>query len=269
MAMQTISILGGGNMGFALASRIVDTYSVTIIEGSSQRRTYLAETLPKADCVASPDVLHKSPPDLIVLAIKPQDFSSIASTLPKNAPYLSLLAGIPLSVLKSRLQTKKIARIMPSLTATIGKAVTGYCIDPSDAEDSAFVALTQSVAKRLGTLIVVPEALIPVITALSGSGIAFVFQFIHDLAMAAVSEGLPYPSAVNIIHEMLLGAALYAKEQHEQGNNAVDLITRVCSPAGTTIAGIKALNEGQSATTLQKAVHAVVQRSKDMESLAE
>lgn len=266
MKNKRIVILGGGNMGYAIASRILNSYSVRIIEASTERRAYIAKELPKLECLESFEFAEDFPYDLVVLAIKPQDFLHIAATLPRNTSYLSVLAGIPLRVLKKELQSEKIARIMPSLTAKIGKAVTGYCIDSEQFTDAAFVSLTQSIASSLGTLVIVPESLIPAVTALSGSGIAFVFRFIHDFAMAAVAEGIAYPTALSLVQEVLLGAVLYTKEQGTEGKTPVELITKVCSPGGTTIAGIQALDALGFSPALQKAVSAVVSRSKEMES---
>ncbi len=264
MKKKNIIVVGGGTMGYAIAKNISDDYATTIVEKSMERRTYIERHSPQITCTS--DHPQYAPDDLIILAIKPQDFHNLTDVMPKNAKYLSIIAGISLSKLHNALQSDYIARIMPSLTARISMAVTGYCVKETTKKYTEFITLTKDIASTLGEIVELSEKLIPAITALSGSGIAFVFRFIHELAMAGVAEGIPYPKSLEIAHDTILGAAEYSKQHCTKGGNPIELITQVCSPAGTTVAGLQKLDEHGFATALQKAVHAVVDRSFEIES---
>jgi pyrroline-5-carboxylate reductase len=201
--------------------------------------------------------------DVVVLAIKPQDVGPMVERLAPISGELnlvSILAGTKLSTFTDKLSTTNIARFMPSLAAKVGKAVVGVSF-AEGAEDD-FRDATLEVARAMGTPQEVPEKLMSAITGVSGSGIAFTFEFIHSLALGATRSGLPYPQALEAALDVLEGATALIRET---GEHPVSLASRVASPAGTTVEGLTALEEGGFSAAVIDAVSRAATRASELE----
>ena len=109
---------------------------------------------------------------------------------------------------------------------------------------------------------VIPEKLMAAITGLSGSGIAFVFHFVHALALGGVREGFPYPQALEHALDTIDGATALLRST---GDHPIAFESRVCSPAGTTIEGVKALEKGGFTDAVLEAVSASARRAHELE----
>ena len=110
-----------------------------------------------------------------------------------------------------------------------------------------------------------PESLFPAFIGISGSGIAYFFEMFHQMAMAGVKEGIPYPEALSIARDTAISAA---EVQKSTETNAIELETKVCSAAGTTIEGIKALQDGGFASAVMNAVESAASKSVELEAKA-
>jgi pyrroline-5-carboxylate reductase len=202
--------------------------------------------------------------DAILLGVKPQLLAQVAPQVETLAGpgtiLISILAGAELSVLAERFpRAGGLIRIMPNLAAALGKspiAMTARGLD-EQGRRAAFELLTP-----LGTPEWIDEDEFDLVTALAGSGPAFVYRFIDALAVAAAALGLPEDKARRLALAMVEGAAaLAATSAHDPG----ELARRVASPGGVTQAGLDALDEGDSLRLLvEKTLRAARDRSAEM-----
>lgn len=264
MTISTVGLLGAGFMGSALARAVASTPSVTvaIYDPDGTRASTLAATLPNARAVATPE--HLRDVDALIIAVKPQDLAAatppFADPPPIAAPVISCLAGTPIATLRDHFPGRPIVRIMPNLAADVGRAATAISFDES-MDDDARRAI-QSLLSPIGALFPVKERLMSAMTGLSGSGIAFVWQFIDAMAMGGVHAGVPYPQALEVVREVVTGAValLEAHSVHPR-----EMVSRVCSPNGTTIRGVHALADGRFDATVAAAVVAAAERADEFE----
>ena len=257
---MTYTLIGFGNMGLALFDGLGKAHQGRIVEPKADRRA-LAEARGAAVFTSlSAEAAEAS--DAVIVAIKPQDAGILAEQreILKDYPIISILAGTTTSRIAEITGSSQIVRLMPSLAAAVGAAVVG--VSPGEGTDRTVTALAVSVAEALGRPFEIPERLMPAITGLSGSGIAFVYAFVHAMALGGTKAGIPYATSVDIAFELLRGAY----ETHKAtGEPPMETVTKVCSPAGTTINGIQALAEYNFDAALVAAVNAAADRAKELE----
>ncbi|MFP4373372.1 MAG: pyrroline-5-carboxylate reductase [Spirochaetaceae bacterium] len=263
--LQRVGLIGYGNMGEAIICGLKarnPELEIGVVEVSDERRAAAVEAHGARDFTDS--LAHLvSFSDVVVLAIKPQDVGAMVERLAPVSGELklvSILAGTKLSRFTDALSTRNIARFMPSLAAKVGKAVVGVSF--AEGAKSSFRDAALEVARAMGTPQEVPEKLMSAITGLSGSGIAFTFEFIHSLALGATRSGLPYPQALEAALDVLEGATALVRET---GEHPVSLAGRVASPAGTTIEGLTALEEGGFSAAVIDAVSRAAARASELE----
>ena len=249
-------ILGCGNMGGAMLAGWlrggIDPSRFTIVDPQlpeAPAGVTLLRALP-ADEHSTGESF-----DAILLGVKPQLLDAVAPSLaPLVRPetvLLSILAGVELSSLAARFpQAGGIVRIMPNLAAAIGKSPMGLA-----GQNQAGAALDPATQAKISALLLplgtaewlAQESLIDAVTALGGSGPAFVYRFLDALAQGGAEIGLPADQALRLALSMVEGAAaLAAASEHPPA----ELARRVASPGGTTEAGLKVLDEDQAITTL-------------------
>lgn len=200
----------------------------------------------------------------IVLAVKPQVLPSV---LREIAPYvtreqlvISIAAGVPIARIVEGLSGHgRIVRAMPNTPAMVGEGATAISAAPgATAED---VAEAEALFGSVGTVVQVPEPLMDAVTGLSGSGPAYAFIAIEALSDAGVRAGLPRDVATKLAAQTLLGASKLALTTGEHPGKLKDMVT---SPAGTTIAGVAALERGGLRSALMAAVEAATARAKEL-----
>jgi pyrroline-5-carboxylate reductase len=207
--------------------------------------------------------------DVVVLAVKPQSMASVLAELRPliTADHLvvSVAAGVSLATLANGLgDDRRIARAMPNTPALVGEGAAAYCLGPASKDgDGAIVA---SCLEAIGKAFRVPEGQIDAVTGLSGSGPAFVYVMIEALADGGVRVGLPRELALALASQTVLGSARMVLET---GQHPGLLKDQVASPAGTTIAGLHALERGGVRAALMDAVQAAYGRSVELAALAE
>lgn len=202
--------------------------------------------------------------DLVLLSVKPQVFSKVApglsACLTPGQVILSIMAGKSLSDLSAGLgEDAAVVRAMPNMPALVGEGITGYC--PNARVTDAQLTLAVSVIKAFSEAEAVPENLMSVVTSVSGSSPAFVFMFIEALADGAVAEGMPRAQALHFAAQTVLGSA---KAVLASGKHPGELKDMVCSPAGTTIAGVAALESRAFRSAVIEAVRAAAERAKEL-----
>jgi pyrroline-5-carboxylate reductase len=253
-------------MGFSLASAIRERHSQVefgVVEKYQPHRERSISVLGAQDFTDSPGDLA-SWSDVVILAVKPQDLSTVGDGLRGTlgtTPVVSMLAGTSIDRIADALATERIIRIMPNLAAEIGRAVIGF--SAAAAVEAEVADAARTLLSSAGLLVEVPEHLMATITAISGSGIAFVFEFIHAMAMGGVSEGLPYRQALSATLEVVASAAALIEKSDVHPE---EMVSRVCSPGGTTIAGVRALADGKFQGTLMEAMARSAARSRELES---
>jgi len=260
--MKKIGIIGFGNMGTALATGLKGTGAFDIlISEKKPERIEAASKIPGLKAVQLPALIDSS--DIIVIAVKPQEltllFKEIAG-LTRDKKIISIVAGKKISFFKDQLHTGKVARFMPNLAASEGKALVG--ISFSEQADDGFMKDCLNVAGAIGAPCELPESLMPAVTGLSGSGIAFVFAFIHAMALGGVSSGIAYPTSLTIALKTIEGALAVMEKKKE---NPVELLSKVISPAGTTIRGVAALEKEGLTYAVIKAIESATARAAELE----
>lgn len=263
--MKTLGLIGFGNMGEALvkgASAAVPGLRFLVSESDPVKRDRAVGVYGAADRTESMRGLFAES-DAVILAVKPQDLPSLVKKIGPHAAgkrIISVLAGKTTAFVMESTGAAQVARFMPNLAAGVSKAVVGVCY--SDSADDEFRRESLEIAGGLGTAVVLPERLMPAVTGVSGSGIAFALQFLHAMALGGTKTGIPYDTSLSIALGVAEGAAALVRET---GSNPVDLVSRVCSPAGTTIEGIYELERGGFTPAVIAAVEAAAERSSELE----
>jgi pyrroline-5-carboxylate reductase len=258
MAFSKILIVGCGNM----AGAMLDGW---LAAGSAPKRFIVADPASR-ELPAGVRKLNKLPPegqfDAILLGVKPQVLAEVAPEVEalagQQTVVLSVLAGVELAVLAEHFpRAKALVRVMPNLAAALGKSPIALAAHGPADRDAIFELLAP-----LGTPEWIDEAHFDLITALAGSGPAFVYRFIDALAAAATELGLSQDTARRLSLAMVEGAAaLAASSPHDPS----ELARRVTSRGGTTQAGLEALDEGgQLRLLLEKTLRAARDRSAEL-----
>ena len=255
-----IGCIGTGAMGGAIMRAICKKYDVKNIKVTDKNvelgKAFANET--GATFVSTnKEVLDA---DYIFLAVKPQFlsdvFAEIAGCIPTNAVVISMAAGVKLEKLENWAPKARFVRMMPNVCAQIGQAMTAITFKENiKAEEAATV---KEILSSAGKVEQVPEKLMDCVTAVSGSGPAFVFMFIEALADAAVRCGMPRAQAYTYAAQTVYGSAGMVLES---GKHPAVLKDMVCSPAGTTIEGVAALEKNNFRNAVIEAVTAACDRS--------
>jgi pyrroline-5-carboxylate reductase len=267
MDAPAVSLIGAGQMGAALvrgwleAVRKGGGLSLTVHDPAFNPQ--LEEELDRAGVVMNP--ADTGPADVVVLAVKPQQFGESAAQAraaigPKTL-VVSIMAGVPLSALARVLETDRTIRAMPNVAGQIGRGVTAYVASAAcTAEDKS---LAEQLLLPLGAVEPIgQERLMDVVTAVSGSGPAYVFLLTEVLAAAAELEGLDPAIAMRLARQTVAGAGALLLES---GETPASLRKSVTSPGGTTQAALDVLQAGDGlAPLLRRAVSAAANRSREL-----
>jgi pyrroline-5-carboxylate reductase len=260
--MRKIGIIGFGNMGSALASGLKErNYELAASDTKPERRKAAARDFGLKTFEDKRELIEFS--EALVLTVKPQELEGLieeTKDLTKGKRIISIIAGRRIETLSQAFSTDAVSRFMPNLAARYGMAMVGVSFGP--ATDETFRKACLSIAGALGVPCEIPETLMPAITGLSASGIGFVFAFLHALSMAGVATGFAYSKAREIAIKTVEGAV---RLMQEEDANPVDLMLRVASPAGTTVAGIASLEKNAFAHSVIEAVTRAAERARDLE----
>jgi pyrroline-5-carboxylate reductase len=262
-----IGFIGAGNMAEALMKGIISAGIAAkdeVIAGEviKERREIIARDLNVK--VTSDNVEVARSAQILLLAIKPQQMPTVLEEL---KPYLgpehliiSIAAGIKISYIESRLNAGvRVVRVMPNQPCLVGASASAFALGKfARSEDKDFVL---KVLKSVGLAMPVDEKLLDAVTGLSGSGPAFVYLVIEAMADGGVLSGLPRDIAVKLAAQTVLGAA---KTVLETGIHPAAGKDMVASPAGTTIEGLRVLEEAGVRGAFIDAVEAATKRSTEL-----
>lgn len=263
---RPLLLVGGGNMGGALArgwlAAGLDAAALWVVE---PRGGQAVPFVPAEQVVPAAEALPAAlAPALIVLAVKPQVMAGVLAPLRPlvdgGAGVLSIAAGIRAATLQAGLGgDARIVRAMPNTPAAVGEGVSVAVPSGPVGEDDR--ALADALLAAAGAVVwVADEALLDGVTAVSGSGPAYVFHLVEALAAAGIGAGLPEALATELAERTVLGAAALMKQS---GQSAQDLRRQVTSPQGTTAAALDVLMGEDGLTRLMtRAVRAAADRSR-------
>ncbi len=260
-----LGVIGGGVMGEALLSRLIfrgvyQPEQVLVSDPSESRRDWMTMTYGVQVTDTNQQVVEQA--QQVLLAIKPQVFSSVVAALSPVQPeqlVVSILAGMPLSRLEMAFPQQPVVRAMPNTPATVGAGMTAIAPGQYAMEDHLKQARTMF--ESVGEVVEVPESLMDAVTGLSGSGPGYVAVLIEALTDGGVLVGLPRAIAQKLAIQTVKGTAelLQTSDLHP-----AQLKDRVTSPGGTTIAGIAQLEDAGVRAALIRAVQQSCARSQEL-----
>lgn len=263
----SIALVGAGAMGGALVRGWIEAVrkggglTLTVVEPHFD--PVLERDLDTVGAILNPPA--PGPVDVLVLAVKPQVYPSAVEASKRfvgpETRVMSVMAGVTTETLCRDFATQRVIRCVPNTPARIGRGVTAYVTTPACTNEDR--ALVEQLLEPLGTVEpVAAERLMDVVTAVSGSGPAYVFLLAEVLAAAAEQEGLDKDTAMRLASRTVAGAGALMLET---GDSPSALRKQVTSPGGTTEAALDVLGAGDGlGPLLRRAVSAAAQRSRDL-----
>lgn len=239
-----------------LSSGAVEPGSLAIVELSESARDQLTRLFPKSNILSSPGAASST-----ILAVKPGDVESLITKLPDESKQrvLSIAAGVSTAALEVWLGGKvPVIRAMPNTPAMMGAGMTALCAGRFCSESD--LEWAGRLMSGVGKVVVVKEALFDAVTAVSGSGPAYIFLVAEAMIDAAISEGLSFDLASQLVTQTIYGAASMLI-----GNESPTKLRHdVTSPGGTTAKGVGALEEQALRAAFSQAISAASKRSKEI-----
>jgi pyrroline-5-carboxylate reductase len=259
--MMRMAIIGCGNMGTGLAEQLSPFHELFLYDRDWNWTQELAHKV-KGKAYENP-IKAVEQADLILLAVKPQNLKELAysfgNRLHSNQIVVSLLAGTPLSILKSYFPQSTLVRMMPNLALRYGMGVIGL-VDSPDLSIELKKEL-QDLLSPLGLIYWLKENLIDSLTSLTGSGPAFVLTLIEAMIEAGIAMGFQAQDAQELILQMLQGTLTLLQKT---GKHPAELKWHIASPGGTTIAGLRALEKGNVRSGILETFLAAHQKSREL-----
>ena len=267
MAQLKIGFLGAGKMATALArgfvhAKIVSGKQIVASARSETTRKIFAKATGGKVFAANLEVLKSA--NVVILGMKPDQvggaLAEISGAFTKNQLVISIAAGVTLAKLEAALPAgARVVRVMPNTPALVGAGASAFALGKN-----ATVAdgeLAKKLLSAVGLALLVKENLLDAVTGLSGSGPAYVYQFLEALSDGGVAAGLPRDVATRLAAQTVLGGA---KMVLETGIHPGALKDQVTSPGGTTIEGLHELEKGKLRATVMSAVRSATEKSKKL-----
>lgn len=250
--------MGEAILAGALDRGVFVASDVTVVELIAERREDLAARYGVATAAAAGDALTAA--DLVLLAVKPQEFHSLSGRLASDALLMSIMAGVRIASLAEHFGHDRIVRVMPNTPAAVNAGMSVWAATESvdEGQRETVRALLGAVGQEL---FVNDEGKLDMATALSGSGPAYVFLFIEALIDAGMAIGLTAEEAEAMTMQTLAGSAAYAQVSDFP---PATLRERVTSKGGTTAAGLAELDRGDFRALIEACVRAACERSREL-----
>lgn len=266
-----IGIIGFGNMGSSIAERLKKEYPLFVFDKDKEKTCHLSGLGVSQNAI---DLVKECA--VIILAVKPQDFSGLLNTVKEAAAdklVISIAAGISTNFIEKKLTRARVIRAMPNLAAKIGKSIV--CLAEGRSAQAEDLNLAQSIFKKLGQTLVIRENLMDAATAICGSGPGFLYHclaeknkdeikkfaeesFLPRLQQVASNVGFT-PEEARLLAEATVSGSIAFWEASQMP--AAELARRVASKGGTTEAGLEVLRQGGA---LEEAVKAALKRAKEL-----
>lgn len=261
-----IGFIGGGNMAEAIIRGMINSAQFTagrdiiVSDPNAGRREHLEKIFKVITVSSNREVAETA--DMLILAVKPQNMDAVINEVRDlvtgEKTVMSIAAGITLSYLSARLKTNKIIRVMPNTPALVqeGMSVMSLCECFSDPG----LRVARDILMSVGKVITLTEKHMDAVTALSGSGPAFIALFIESMIEGGVKLGLSESDAMTLAVQTAVGTARLL----EAGMPPARLREMVTSPGGTTAAGLAAFHEKALKETVAAALRAARDRSREL-----
>ena len=262
---STVAVLGVGAMGEALIAGLLRAGWQPEELALCVRRLDRADEL--AHKTGSPVTLDLVEAirgrDVIVVAVKPRDVPDVlkilAGEVSEHQTVISLAAGVTTQAYESQLGAVPVVRVMPNTPALVREGVTG--IAPGSHAGTEHIDVAKEIMGAVGAVRVMEENLLDAVTAVSGTGPAYVFLLAEALTEAAMREGLPRDVAENFVHQTIRGAGHLLTDT---GKSPARLRYEVTSPGGTTAAAMHVLEEKGFRAVVEDAVRAAAVRAREL-----
>jgi len=265
-----VGFIGAGNMAGAIIQGMVTSghskgEDICCFDVDKDKTKALAEQCGVVACPSNEALVEAS--DLVVLAVKPlliePVLTEVKDLIVKRRPLIvSIAAGTTIPKIESILGKDggvPVVRVMPNLNVMVGEGMSAVCGNAAAGAEGT--RLAQGIFDAVGRTVEIAEKDFSVFTAIAGSAPAFVFLFIDALARGGVKNGLPKQMADRIAAQAVLGSAKTVLQGEE---SPWGLIDKVCSPGGTTVAGLMALEDQAFLSTVVKGVEAAIARDREM-----
>ncbi len=263
---KKIGFIGTGKMGEALIkgillANLVSPDKIYASDADNAKLHSLEKTYKIRTCRDNCDAVLNS--DIVIIAVKPQIVPAILKEIKgsiKNQLLISIAAGVPIETYENALQKgAKVVRVMPNIAATIMEAASAISSGGYVTEEDENIAT--AIFNSIGRTVMLPEHLLDAVTGLSGSGPAYIFMIIEALADGGVFEGLDRNTAKILAAQTVLGAAKMVLDDRIHTGELRDMVT---SPGGTTIRGIRVLEDRGVRIAMMDAVIEACERSKEL-----
>ena len=268
MGMTRIAVVGGGRIGEALIAGLreagTEPSDIVVIEAVQARADELAK---KYNILSTGLDIGCEGADVIVVAVKPHDVPAVVDRIGDaisdsvhESIVVSLAAGVPTQVLENKLSAgSPVVRVMPNTAMLVGHGVSAVCKGRYARDEHLEQVVT--IMESVGLVVVVTEAQMDAVTAVSGSGPAYFFLMAEAMVDAGVERGLPRDVALTLATGTALGAGAMLTGG---GQAPTDLRYNVSSPGGTTAAAIRRLEAGGLRSAVADAVEAAASRSREL-----
>ncbi len=266
MISKVIGVIGTGNMGGAIIDGLMskgiispDNLLLTNRDIDKANRYYDKYKTP---VMGAEEVIERS--DIILIAVKPKDIDSLIPIFKKysNKVLISVLAGITIDYFRNNLDAEiQVARAMPNIPSTISKGVISISYSENTSGESRDVI--DNIFSSIGEVYHVEERLINVSTGLSGSSPAYMFLIIDAIAKVGIDYGMDRSTAFDMVIDTMIGSAMFMREYSQI--EADTLVSKVTSPGGTTIEGLRVLNEKNILDGISSTIKTVIEKSFSME----
>ncbi|MBO4399596.1 MAG: pyrroline-5-carboxylate reductase [Lachnospiraceae bacterium] len=264
--MGKIGFFGAGNMGLPIlkaAVKLLGAKEVGFFEKSDARADYVTELTGAKRYADEASLVADC--EYVLFAVKPQIapavFEKVAPVITERNRFISIMAGVTTDRIREAIGTKApIVRLMPNTPAMVSEGMTCMCLSGCEA-DSAEAKFVESLCCSFGRVAMLPETLMSAATCANGSSPAYVYMFIEALADSVVKYGIPRDTAYILAAQTVLGSA---KMVLESGEHPAKLKDNVCSPGGTTIAAVAALEEYGLRNAVMKATEACFDKSVEL-----
>jgi len=266
MMSQKIGFIGTGRMGTSLImgilrKKLTSPQNIWACDKLQDRLSFLARSGVKTSTQIRQMIREV---DVIFIAVKPQDIDVVLENLKNEVRpsqlIISIVAGVTTSYIIKKLGRKiPLIRVMPNTPVLIGEGISA--ISPAEKTGPDKIKIAREILNTVGEVIEVTEELQDAVTGLSGSGPAYIYTVIKGLIQGGIKAGLSHKIASKLAMQTTLGAAKIAKESEKSLD---ELIAEVASPGGTTIRGLKVLEEGGLKNCLAQAVIQATQRAREL-----
>lgn len=266
-ATLTVGFIGAGKMATALAkgllrARLLRPNQLMASDPLESARAAFGTETGARTSASNLEVLKFG--RVVVLAVKPDQANAVLAEIqPALMPHhlvVSIVAGLSIAKIEAAVgQDKRIVRVMPNTPALVGASATAFALGKAATAQDA--ALVEKLFGAVGIVLQLKESLLDAVTGLSGSGPAYVYQFIEALSDGGVACGLPRDVATKLAAQTVLGAA---KTVLATGLHPGVLKDMVTSPGGTTIEGLHELEKGRLRAVVMSAVRAATEKSRKL-----